>query len=291
MACSLRLRLLLLLAVPCAAWSSQADDDSPQLGLELGLCSARTASGWVWDMSTHQISHTEGSAKQCLGVAAVSAGAQPTLQPCDKANADQQWVVAEGTVAAKASPSSGWVSETGSQKPGMRVWLYNVVAKKGYCASHHSCTFTFTGGQFKNPAGNCVVAVPVTPSPAPPSPAPPSPPTPHPHPGPPPSNMALTCAPGSPEAKLPFCDTTLGFEKRAEDLVNRLNTTEQIGFFFSYPGTPYIERFNAKTWSLDATCIHGVASRRAGHVTVFPHAIAQVSTVHPYCAMRCRGPP
>ena len=40
-------------------------------------------------------------------------------------------------------------------------------------------------------------------------------------------------------------------------------------------GTPYIERFNTKTWSLDSTCIHGLASRRAGHVTVFPHAIAQ----------------
>jgi hypothetical protein len=40
----------------------------------------------------------------------------------------------------------------------------------------------------------------------------------------------------------------------------------------------YVQRFNLKTWSLDATCIHGVASRRAGHVTVFPHAIAQGAT-------------
>lgn len=38
-------------------------------------------------------------------------------------------------------------------------------------------------------------------------------------------------------------------------------------------GTPYIERFNVKAWSLDHTCIHGV--NKASGVTVFPHAIAQ----------------
>lgn len=206
---------------------------------------------------------------RCLGVAGVSAGTQPTLQNCEKDTAGQQWMVAEGTVAVRSSPANGWVSEGGSEQPGKRVWLYNVVAEKGYCASHHSCTFTFKSGQFKNPAGNCIVTAPI----AVPAPSP-APPTPRPQPAPA-DSMALTCADGSPEANLPFCDVSLGFDKRAEDLVNRLNTTEQIGFFFSYPSTPYIERFNAKTWSLDATCIHGVASRRAGHVTVFPHAIAQ----------------
>ena len=93
--------------------------------------------------------------------------------------------------------------------------------------------------------------------------------------------MAYTCAPGSAEAKLPFCDNTLGFDARSEDLVGRLNVTEQIGMFFSYPGTPYIERFNIKSMNLDSTCIHGLASRRAGHVTVFPHAIAQGASWDP----------
>lgn len=80
-------------------------------------------------------------------------------------------------------------------------------------------------------------------------------------------------AAGSAEAKLPFCDRTLGFAARTADLVARLNSTEQTDMFFSYPGTPYIERYNMKTWSLDHTCIHGM--NKQNDVTVFPHAIAQ----------------
>eukprot|EP01047_Picozoa_sp_COSAG01_P064330 COSAG01_NODE_8495_length_2765_cov_31.726182_2_plen_161_part_00 len=99
-----------------------------------------------------------------------------------------------------------------------------------------------------------------------------------PPPGPPP-NFALTCAPGSAEAKLPFCDRKLGFDKRTEDLVMRINQTYQVALFLSYPGTPYIasgsagESINVKGWSLDHTCIHGL--NKASGVTVFPHAIAQ----------------
>lgn len=89
----------------------------------------------------------------------------------------------------------------------------------------------------------------------------------------PPPNLALTCTAGSPESKLPFCDRSLGFVARAKDLVQRLNQTEQVGLFFSYPGTPYIRRLNVKSWSLDHTCIHGL--NKASGVTVFPHAIAQ----------------
>jgi hypothetical protein len=99
-----------------------------------------------------------------------------------------------------------------------------------------------------------------------------------PPPGPPP-NFAFTCAPGSAEAKLPFCDRKLGFDKRTEDLVMRINQTYQVALFLSYPGTPYIasgsagESINVKGWSLDHTCIHGL--NKASGVTVFPHAIAQ----------------
>ena len=99
-----------------------------------------------------------------------------------------------------------------------------------------------------------------------------------PPPGPPP-NFALTCAAGSAEAKLPFCDRTLGFDKRTGDLVLRLNQTYQVALFLAYPGTPYIakgsagEDINVKGMSLDHTCIHGL--NKASGVTVFPHAIAQ----------------
>eukprot|EP01043_Picozoa_sp_COSAG02_P034288 COSAG02_NODE_2389_length_8985_cov_3.175676_7_plen_129_part_00 len=81
--------------------------------------------------------------------------------------------------------------------------------------------------------------------------------------------MALTCAEGTPEAKLPYCDRSLGFAARSADLVARLNQTDQQNLFFSYPGTPYIAKTNSKGWSLDHTCIHGLNKQNG--VTVFPH--------------------
>eukprot|EP00039_Didymoeca_costata_P005644 m.83310 g.83310 ORF g.83310 m.83310 type:complete len:797 (+) comp12915_c0_seq1:95-2485(+) len=90
---------------------------------------------------------------------------------------------------------------------------------------------------------------------------------------PPPPPAPPTCSPGTPESSLPFCDRSLGFEARAADLANRLNITDHVNFFFSYPGTPYIQKYNIKSWSLDHTCIHGLNKDRG--VTVFPHAIAQ----------------
>ena len=213
----------------------------------------------------------------CLAAAALDDGGVVLLAPCAATDRDQQWAAVAGAVVDTSEQRFGWVSAGGSTAVGAQVWLYDVVAKAAYCKAHRSCSFAFdpSAGVFKNPAGNCVVLKPA-PSPSPPAPGPrpppPPPPPPGPHPRPAkPGTLNYTCAAGSPEAGLPFCDTSLGFDARAEDLVNRLNTTEQVGFFFSYPGTPYIERFNLKTWSLDATCIHGVASRRAGHVTVFPH--------------------
>ena len=54
-----------------------------------------------------------------------------------------------------------------------------------------------------------------------------------PKPGPPEMD---TCAPGTNESLLPFCNVALGFEARASDLAARLNITELTDLFFSYPG-------------------------------------------------------
>eukprot|EP00041_Stephanoeca_diplocostata_P022483 m.537193 g.537193 ORF g.537193 m.537193 type:complete len:814 (-) comp22073_c1_seq1:59-2500(-) len=85
--------------------------------------------------------------------------------------------------------------------------------------------------------------------------------------------LPSTCSSGQPGAKLPFCNRALGFKARAADLAARLNITEHVGLFFSYPGSPFIDRLNVKSWGLDHTCIHGL-NKNSG-VTVFPHAIAQ----------------
>ena len=79
----------------------------------------------------------------------------------------------------------------------------------------------------------------------------------------------MTCAEGTPEAKLPYCDRSMGFAARSADLVARLNQTDQQNLFFSYTGTPYISKTNSKGWSLDHTCIHGLNKQNG--VTVFPH--------------------
>ena len=222
-----------LLAAPTMAISQ---------GTALGKCSELTAMEWSWDqVGTYQISRTVAGKQLCLEAASAKAAVQPILQPCNKSDDGQRWVVADGTIALKAAPKFGWVSENGKTTPdGATVWLYEVSSFKGYCDSHKSCNFTFANGMFKNPAESCVAAAALSPTPAPSHPTPAPGPTPHPTPAP--SNMAYTCAPGSAESKLPFCNTSLGFEHRSEDLVNRLNITEQIGYFFSYPGTPYIPR-------------------------------------------------
>eukprot|EP01065_Artemidia_motanka_P042620 TRINITY_DN5750_c0_g1_i1.p1 TRINITY_DN5750_c0_g1~~TRINITY_DN5750_c0_g1_i1.p1 ORF type:complete len:780 (+),score=184.39 TRINITY_DN5750_c0_g1_i1:74-2413(+) len=88
-----------------------------------------------------------------------------------------------------------------------------------------------------------------------------------------PTDPRRTCCSGCPERTLPFCDRSLGFVKRAADLAARLTVEEQVAMYFSYPGTPYISRYNVKSWSLDHTCIHGL--NKANNVSVFPHAIAQ----------------
>ena len=181
----------------------------------------------------------QGGDTMCLTAATVGDGGFVVLAPCSATDPDQRWAAVAGTVADASEQRFGWVSDDGSTAAGAQVWLYDVVAKAGYCKTHKSCSFAFDpgAGAFKNPAGNCVVAA-LSPSPSPsppkPGPRPPSPPPPGPPPRPSkPGTLNYTCAAGSPEAGLPFCDTSLGFDARAEDLVNRLNTTEQVGFFFS----------------------------------------------------------
>ena len=85
--------------------------------------------------------------------------------------------------------------------------------------------------------------------------------------------LPYTCAPGTTEAALPFCNRSLGFRARSADLAARLNLSVHVQLFFSYPGTPYLPGLNLKRWALDHTCIHGL--NKYHDVTVFPHAIAQ----------------
>ena len=94
-----------------------------------------------------------------------------------------------------------------------------------------------------------------------------------------------TCAPGSPSARLPFCDASLDVGARVDDLLARFTPAEKVALFgMGTGGFSYIPRLNVKGWHHDFTCIHGVnfpngiANAPPVNVSVFPHAIAQAAT-------------
>ncbi len=161
---------------------------------------------------------------------------------------------------------------------GQPAILYSLEASKGYCNSHHSCDFVYNASSkvLSNPeTGLCLGSGPA-PKPSPP-PSPQPPPSPHPSPAPP--NLEYSCAPGQPLAGTPTCNRSLGFAARAKDLASRLNISDHVDLFFSYPGTPFIPSLNVKGWSLDHTCIHGINKQR--NITLFPHEISQGASFDP----------
>ena len=87
-----------------------------------------------------------------------------------------------------------------------------------------------------------------------------------------------------PQASYPFCDTSLSPEKRATDLVSRLNTSELIGQTSSI--APGIPRLGIKDYNWRSNCLHGW-SASGGHWTsdlkwtVFPAPIGLGATFDP----------
>lgn len=76
---------------------------------------------------------------------------------------------------------------------------------------------------------------------------------------------------------LPYQDTSLSFEERAEDIVSRM-TIEEKAEQMSH-SAPAIERLAVPTYNWWNECLHGLA--RAGRATVFPQAIGLAATFNP----------
>ena len=72
----------------------------------------------------------------CLAAAALDDGAVVLLVPCSDTDRDQRWAAVAGTVVDASEQRFGWVSAGGSTAVGAQVWLYDVVAKAGYCKVH-----------------------------------------------------------------------------------------------------------------------------------------------------------
>lgn len=73
---------------------------------------------------------------------------------------------------------------------------------------------------------------------------------------------------------LPYRDTSLNFEKRAADIVDRLTLAEKISQLGDESAA--IDRLGINQYNWWNECLHGVA--RAGTATVFPQAIGMAAT-------------
>ena len=74
--------------------------------------------------------------------------------------------------------------------------------------------------------------------------------------------------------KLPYQNTSLSYEQRANDLVSRMTIEEKVSQMMSE--APAIKRLNIDAYNWWNECLHGVA--RAGIATVFPQAIGLSAT-------------
>lgn len=103
-----------------------------------------------------------------------------------------------------------------------------------------------------------------------------------------PTSAPRTCDPGSQSRSLPFCNTSLPWDQRVEDLSRRLSLEEKIAQMIG-PFVPPIPQFNIGGFWWDQTCIHGIAddydmgrysiqTQLASYVTIFPHAIARAAS-------------
>ncbi|UMB53312.1 glycoside hydrolase family 3 C-terminal domain-containing protein [Lutibacter sp. A64] len=73
---------------------------------------------------------------------------------------------------------------------------------------------------------------------------------------------------------LPYLDTSLTFDVRVNDLVERMTLEEKVGQMMN--DAPAIPRLNIPAYEYWNECLHGVA--RAGKATVFPQAIGLAAT-------------
>jgi hypothetical protein len=261
---------------------------APPAGVAVVDCASAAAAPWALDVASSALTLVVGGSKLCMEPGAPPPAHDPlVLEPCPARPTPWEATDAPGFAALviKGRPGAwGPAALMGEVALGHPTILYSLLSAKGYCASHHSCDFVFnaTTGKIVNPETQlCLGAGPSPKPPAPgPPPSPPSPPHPRPpRPASPPPNLAYTCEAGQPLAGTPTCDRSLGFKARAADLASRLNISDHIDLFFSYPGTPYIPALNIKSWSLDHTCIHGL--NKARNITLFPHEIAQGASWDP----------
>jgi hypothetical protein len=196
----------------------------------------------------------------CLTASAmpITDGTPMEMQPCTDAPSQIFRLLANNNTIVAGSDETKCINLSGyGTSPGTQVWLFtcDVDDCKG------NCDWTSQGGTanttFINPeSGLCLDDGA--------------------------SVFPRTCAPGSAEASLAFCNYSLPIEARVQDLVGRLSLQDKISLF-SNPIKPagFNSSLNLKSFFWDITCIHGLSPgimQPNPNVTSFPHAIAQAAS-------------
>lgn len=88
------------------------------------------------------------------------------------------------------------------------------------------------------------------------------------------ASLSLFCLSAASAATLPYQDTTLSPEQRADDLLTRLTIDEKIGMMMDY--SPAIDRLGIPEYNWWNEALHGVG--RAGVATVLPQSVAMAAT-------------
>jgi beta-glucosidase len=189
-------------------------------------------------------------------------GTLVTMQPCDISNPSQVFlhVLSNNTLVLANQPSVCLNIEDYSKSPASTVWLYT--CNIGDCQGN--CDWTFTSGPpgplYQPESQMCLSDGTTTPPIKP-----------------------RTCEIGSPSYNLPFCDYTLPFADRIEDLYSRFSFDEKLAIF-SQPiaPTPYNASLNILSFYHDITCIQGLSPgifNPTPNVTVFPNTISQAASM------------
>jgi len=239
---------------------------APERSLYTFPCSTPPSPDQTWTIrSDGRLSSSSSGGSLCATPASslpVPDGTLVTMMPCDPSNPAQVFslVSNNNSIVLAGQPSACLNIEGYSKSPASQVWLFtcNAVDCEG------NCDWVFESGEpgplFQPESNMCLSDGTTTPPLKP-----------------------RTCEKGSPSYSLPFCDYTLPFSDRIEDLYSRFTLDQKLAIF-SQPIAPteYNATLNILSFYHDITCIQGLSPgifNPTPNVTVFPNTISQAATM------------
>lgn len=232
-------------------------------GLRGDACAPGPAQTWTLTADRRLSSGTAGGTLCATAAAPVPVpdGTAVTMQPCDSGALTQAFAYLDNHTLVLAAQRSSCLNLAGyGTSPGTQAWLFACSATdcRGNC--DWTAPAPGVGGAVTQPESGLCLADGTAPPP----------------------RRPRTCDPGSPSVALPFCNASLPFAARVEDMYARLTPDARLALF-SLPiqPAPYNATLNVAAFYWDITCIAGLSPGRLDptpNVTVFPNAIAQAAS-------------